>query len=774
MQNINTSKLSALAIAVASVISVDSALAQGNRLEEVVVTAERRAETLQDTPLSIVALNQEMIERAGVKDIEELQNVIPNLVVSGGEGGKETSNYAIRGIGSSVEARVTGDRGVGLYIDDIYYPRTHGSLLNILDVERVEVLRGPQGTLFGKNNTGGAIRYITNRPSQELEGYVQVSVGQDNLRNFTGLVNLPISDTLAVRAQYSDLSRDGWVSKGDTDLGSNDDQVFRIVGRYDSGDKAVFDLGYTRVEASNDGPAIDTVGFDAPDPNFVMSRRLNDALVAFGEPALVDDDPRLVLDDYTVHNYCLLDGDGDPFTDTGARATLDYGALGIEQSAAGCETPVDITNDMVFADFRYDLTDNIALKLLTGYTSVENDSVRQWVYSGTWASVSHVESDTFSQEIQLSGSDESLTWVVGAIYSKDEAKQSFINYWLNPYQADYDVDAGFKRIFDLETISTGVFGQATYDFSEAWSVTLGARYSNDEKDFVYQRHNHFQGNPLSNSESWSSTDFRLSLEYHASDDVMFYGTYSTAYRAGGFNDGAVPALDANGNGIADPGEKNGGILPYDPEELSSVEFGFRSEFSDSVRFNGTFFYMDYTDIQLSVSDRSDPLGPPIPRLVNVGSAEITGLESDLLWSMTDNLTLNVAVGYLADIKMGTFIGPDGGVVAATTLPNAPELSYNIGVQYDADKLAASVNYSYTDEYSSQTAPDEFDFTPSRGLLNMRVDYAFNDNWRGSLICSNCGDESFSYGGRDLLAFWDYVVAYRGAPRTIQAQIKYSF
>jgi len=747
-------------------------------LEEIIVSAERREDTLQSTPISIVALNQGALEKAGVEDIESLQNAIPNLTISGGTGGKETSNFSIRGIGSSVVSRVTGDRGVGLYIDDVYYPRTHGSLLSILDVERIEVLRGPQGTLFGKNNTGGAIRYITKRPEDEFSGYVKVSVGEDDLRNVTALVNAPISEKFAVRAQYSDLHREGWVKRGDTRLGGNDDSIFRIVSRFEASDALTVDLGYTNVNATNDGPAIDTIEFDQPGTNFVMSRRLNDALIAFGESPLVDNDPRMVLDDYTIHDYCLLDGDGNPYTDTGGRTTLDYGPLGIEQSAPGCAAPVEVDNNMVFADINYSLTDDISLRLLTGYTTVENNSVRQWAYSGTWASISYVDSETFSQEVQLSGTGDNFTWVLGGIVSKDEAYQSYINYWLNPNQDDFLVDAGFKRIFDIETTTMGAFAQGTYDFSDRWSFTGGVRYSNDEKDFIYQRHNHFQGNPLTNEDEWSSVDYRLSLEFNISEDVMVYGTYSTAYRAGGFNDGASNSLDVNGNGIADPGENNGGILPYDPEEVKSIELGLRSEWNNQVRFNATAFSMDYNEMQIATSDRSTV--PITPLIANVGSARITGFESELLWSMSNNFTLNASLGSLFDIELGTFNDPTGGEIPATTLPNAPELSYNIGLQYETElgsssSIGASLNYSYTDGYSVQLDPTDRDRVDSRGIINARADYHLRDDeWTLSLVCSNCSDQSFSYGGGDRSGFWDHVVAYRAAPRTIQAQARYRF
>ncbi len=245
LQNtIRSSQMSAIGFSVVALTAFFPGFAAGQdgnpvkALDEVVVTAERRSETLQNTPLSIVALDQDAIEKAGIENIEDMQNFIPNLTISGGDGGSTTSDFVIRGIGSSTSSRVTGDRGVGLYIDDVYFPRTQGSLLSVLDVERVEVLRGPQGTLFGKNNTGGAIRYITRRPTQDFEGYVRVSVGDADLQNITALVNVPLSEEFAVRAQYSNLNRDGSMKQGNFTLGKTDDEIFRLAGRYETNDNA--------------------------------------------------------------------------------------------------------------------------------------------------------------------------------------------------------------------------------------------------------------------------------------------------------------------------------------------------------------------------------------------------------------------------------------------------------------------------------------------------------------------------------------------------------
>src|SRR5690606_29218612 len=192
------------------------------QLEEVVVTAERREMSLQDTPISVVAFSGESLELKGVRDMMELANIAPNLDIKGSRGTGNTSpNYQIRGIGGGGGA--TGERGVGFYIDNVFMPRTTGPVMRVLDVERIEVLRGPQGTLFGRNSTGGAIRVFTQQPGPERDAYLRLTGGNFDRRELTGMINVPLSDEFYLRAQAAVLEQDGFVERGPQTLGDSDD-----------------------------------------------------------------------------------------------------------------------------------------------------------------------------------------------------------------------------------------------------------------------------------------------------------------------------------------------------------------------------------------------------------------------------------------------------------------------------------------------------------------------------------------------------------------------
>jgi len=214
-----------LLLAVAGLTASGTLLAQ--QLEEIVVTAERRELLLQDTPISIMAFSGEKLEARGVRDMFELANNAPNLDIKGSRGTGNTSPaFQIRGIGGAAGA--TGERSVGFYVDNVFMPRTTGPVMRVLDVERVEVLRGPQGTLFGRNSTGGAIRVFSKQPTQQREAYVRVTGGNFNHLDISGMANLPLSDTTALRVQVASLEQDGFVRRGPHQLGSTDDEYARV------------------------------------------------------------------------------------------------------------------------------------------------------------------------------------------------------------------------------------------------------------------------------------------------------------------------------------------------------------------------------------------------------------------------------------------------------------------------------------------------------------------------------------------------------------------
>jgi iron complex outermembrane receptor protein len=292
--------------------------AQAQLLEEVVVTAERREMSLQDTPISVVAFTGDTLEFKGVRDMFELASLAPNLDIKGSRGTGNTSpNYQIRGIGGGGGA--TGERGVGFYLDNVFMPRTTGPVMRVLDVERVEVLRGPQGTLFGRNSTGGAIRVFSKQPGPEQDGYLRITGGNFDHRDISAMVNVPVTDTFYLRAQAALLEQDGFVTRGPQTLGDSDDAIVRLQGAWHSSDALTTTFGILYSESESSGSPTDMVAFnmapacpfDATNPFICWQGNyadwMSDFLEISGQERLRDNDPRLILDDYTMPDFCFLD-----------------------------------------------------------------------------------------------------------------------------------------------------------------------------------------------------------------------------------------------------------------------------------------------------------------------------------------------------------------------------------------------------------------------------------------------------------------------------------
>ncbi len=240
-------------------VGVPTTWAQQATLEEIVVTAERREASLQETPISIAAFSEADLQEMSIQDVEDLQAFVPNVSIGGSGTSANLVDWHIRGIGSN-QNEVGHDRGVGLYVDDVYFSQPVNSLLNVLDVERIEVLRGPQGTLFGRNTTGGAVRYVTRKPTNEFEANIKGTAGSFSRTDIQGTVNVPFSDTVYGRFTAASLSQDGWITQrnGQDDLGNRDDQMIRAQIRVEPSDALTFDFNTTAIEGDNGRRAKDT------------------------------------------------------------------------------------------------------------------------------------------------------------------------------------------------------------------------------------------------------------------------------------------------------------------------------------------------------------------------------------------------------------------------------------------------------------------------------------------------------------------------------------
>ena len=725
-------------------------------LEEIVVTSQRREESLQSAPVAVTAFSPDRIDSLGISDPADLAMFVPNASFGDGTGrGSNGASFAIRGVS---EARVSPvlDPAVAVYIDDVYYGRPQTTFLKLLDVQRVEVLRGPQGTLFGKNAAGGAVRYITVKPDLAgNSGYLDIQVGDYSRINVKGAMNVVLSDDLAMRVSAASLSRDGYITRlaDNQSLGIEDTSSYKIQFRYQPSADTTVDFGFDyTTDYDHNGPTklIDYWGFNgAPDagpggsaPNANVTRAWNFHWA--GTP--IEYAPNITPDFYTVG------GDG---------------RLG----------RTDTTSTGLSLDITHVINDGISLRSITGYREVkiyeERDPDDQASAYTFFDDITTINNDFWSQEFQLSGLafNDRLDWVAGVYYSIEKPSQDN----LEGRDARRTSQYGAQITNDLsaqETKSSGIFAQGTYAFDEQWALTLGIRYTEDDKNFRLDQFASwdFDLDALSDAfglpnllpgvygtcdtgtgavcltdsaeggDVFTSVTPRIALEYQANDDIMLYSAVSKGFKAGGTND-TIDDVDT----------------PFDAETVWSYELGARTEIFDGrARLNATYFQMDYTDKATTVTTST-----VCNRrcTTNVGDGEISGWEFEATALLTDNLQLNAGVGLL-DAQWDEIRNPTAGVTLNSEWSRAPEMTGNIGLRWNGSLnngtgIVATVDYAYTDEQEASPQDTTTITLPSYELVNARLKFvSAGGEHEFSVFCTNCMDETYLTGGASWAATLD--------------------
>ena len=454
-----------------------------------------------------MAFTGENLELRGVTDMFDLATITPNLDIKGSRGSGDTSpTYQIRGISSGGGA--TGERSVGFYLDNVFMPRTTGPVMRVLDVERIEVLRGPQGTLFGRNSTGGAIRVFSKQPGPDQDGYLRVTGGNFDHYDIAGMVNVPLNDQLYLRAQGAYLHQDGYLRRGPQMLGSSEDTVARLQLAWHPSDALSVTFGALNSSSDGDGSATDMTSFnmdpacpfDLTNPTVCWQGNyadwVSDFLEQSGQERLRTDDPRLLLDDYTMPDWCFLD-DPDPDWDELCRQwnKADY-------------TQVDVS-------VNWEISDRVTMLSTTGLSDFSSSGVSDWQLLGMEFRPSSVESDVFYQELQFNFSfaDGKVDFITGVNYFDEDSGSP--REWLSNAigSSTFNATTGglangnqwgcavggptppfcgvgaprLRRTGDgtsnQKSIAYGVFASSTIHFAERVGLTLGVRQSYDEKEF---------------------------------------------------------------------------------------------------------------------------------------------------------------------------------------------------------------------------------------------------------------------------------------------------
>jgi iron complex outermembrane receptor protein len=768
------------------------------KLEEVIVTAERRDTNLQQTPLSVVAYSEESLKSSGIGTLADMAKFTPGLSMQGlVEGNRPT--FTLRGIGQ-FSGRESSERGVGVYVDDIYLPRTTGSLLELVDVDRVEILRGPQGTLFGRNSTGGAIRYNTRKPTNQFEGRATLKVGSLDRRDVTAMVNIPFTDTFYGRFQFGSFKRNGYVKYATGPAGGDvDDQVARASFRYAPSANLTIDAGITSSLSDRGRTAVIALSNNTVDP---LTSAISRALTSSGQPALTVNDPRLVSTDYFKANgACYLNNNTVSFGSTAA------GNLGSSDLRNFCNS---YTKDRVttsFVNVNWTLSDRLSLRSTSGYNVGHSDSSQDGGGTGANGARDHSDYDSYSQEFQAKYTTDKFGVVTGLYYFHEHplhTQRSSTLVFVPILPTFGACCSGGLGTQEYKTDAYGVFSQANYFVTDKLQLIGGLRYSyEDKKTTNYQSDRPAlsaantalgvgPGTLLNNSDKWDSVVYRASLQYQWAADIMTYATVSSGFKAGGFNDSPQNnALDAR------PGHTNVAdrfIPSYDPEKVTNFEVGGRTEWYDHrLRANVTGFLMKYKSIQVS-APVIQTVGVPVLVTSNAGNVDLSGAEVELLAAPVQGLTLNASAAFLHDswkyLGAGSVLllkskCPVVGAVTNTLatcgaqdLAGGPKLQYTLGASYDRKVTAdGTLGFSaaYTHVSSKESAnSQQNDYTvPGYGLLNGRVQYR-TDKWDVALYGTNLFNKQYLIVGQDGTGFFGTISGAPGVSREIGVEVTARF
>lgn len=673
-------------------------------LEEVIVTAQKREENMQTVAVAVSAFSADTLRNTGMLNVEDLTRLTPGFTLTSYN--PVTPQPYIRGIGSN-PSDAGSDSSVGVFIDEVYAGRAGGYSADMLDIERVEVLRGPQGTLYGRNVPGGAINIISKRPTEELEGFVELTGGEYDLWGAKAAISGPLSDNVLGRLAISTRQRDGHTENIITgnDLRDVDNNSFR--GRLDYLPSDTLSLQLIAEYSEDDLLGPGARNHEGQDANlFLISQGLG-----FATPL----DPATSSDPYKVE--LVEDGFAKrEMSGFSAKVDWDLESFTVTSVTGYRENDYEFSDDIL----------GISFPLLIN--SAEESS------------------EQFSQEIRLSGTTDKLQWTTGLYYLQEDVERlefsdlSVLDPIFGLDLAGLTAAVGYDQ--KNETVSYAAFAQVTYMLTDALNITLGGRLSRDEKDFSLTTTGTEIGfgaltpDPetgvpstfsASDDESWSDFTPKVSFEYTSSDALFLYASYAKGFKSGGYNGLASNSALAT--------------APFDQEETDSYEVGMKADFFENLmRLNAAVYYVDYVDLQVFLP------GPGGIGFVieNAGEATIQGLEVEFFYSPLDGLDFSATYSYI-DSEIDEFEGrPD---IVGNNLARTPENAASLSAQYiaplgDQLSLLMRVDYSYQDEIFLDIDNSSISAADSHELVNVRLALQSEGVWELALWGRNITDEDY--------------------------------
>jgi iron complex outermembrane receptor protein len=704
-------------------ISLSVSGAATAQVEEIIVTATKRQETVQEIPASIAAVTAEALADRGLASVQDISKSVPNLNWGEHAG---TNLITIRGVGSTVDSGIT-EPTVAMYVDGVFLPRSTMSTIRAVDLSRVEVLRGPQGTLYGRNATGGAINFISKEPSKEFEGGVNLSAGSRSGYGVSAYASGPINDIVSYRVSAGREKQDGYVKirPSDEKLGGTDVYYSRGVLRIEPVDDLSIDLSIRNERSTS--------------PNAWQQ---------------------------------LL-------TSTPLGGTTDTNRIEADQPFNQL-----VQTTVSAATVNWDINDNLALRSITSY--VDHKSSVDFDADATGLDGFNVinfdrPSRSYAQELTLNGDADRVTWIAGAFYFHEDFEVELPLRLGSVFAPGFGLptDSMVNQSVEGETESYAFFTDVTFSITDQLRLVGGLRYNHEEQNFNQNLFfalpdgtrlpggAAFVNGPAKVDTKESKVLPKFAIQYDVAQDVTTYVQYSKGVKSGGLN------LEGG------TGATTGAAGLYDPESIDAYEIGLKSQsFSNTLTANFAAFYYDYKDLQVTITI------PPTTTLVQNANAKVYGFESEFNWEATDELRFNFAATY----TKAEFDGFQGFNDATATnqdldgkpLPHAPEVTLNGGVEYSIatripklSQMTLRADVNYNDDTTLRYFNNDEDIQDAYWTGSVSAKFAdIDDKNTLRLFVNNVGDVNYKQNVAYLT-----TGAYYGnyaPPRTFGAQYAYKF
>ena len=703
-------------------------------LQEVVVTAQFRRQNLQDAPIAITAVNAALLEQRNQTALADVTNQAPNVVLkeTGGAFGPGMSAF-IRGVGQA-DFNPALEPGVGIYVDDVYYPSLTGANFDLLDLDRVEILRGPQGTLAGRNSEGGAIKLYSVKPQGNDSGDLRGTYGSRNLMDLRGVADFSlIKDTLFMRVSGVARRQDGYLTREDYGC-VHPNNPYGIPNTARQPDCVMGHEGGKNYQAAR--VALRWIPSDSLEVNLAGDLTVDNSEVA----------AKTLLATKPVNTPNLGPipwGTGTQFIPPNPYVSYatysDFIPTNYATGAGYYVNWAPYTHTLVWGtnlNLDWRINDALSLKSITAYRAFSS----QFDDEGSGSPVSlgigdnNQHNHEFSQELRLSGKAGSLVdYTVGGYYFSQltrYATHQILNY----------VNFGFPYLFNflgndpIKASSYAAFANSSWHFTDALTLDIGIRYTKDKKDYTYSRLNpdgtpnlilgalngktgHYEG---------SKVDYRVNLNYRWNEALMTYASVSTGFRGGGVNPRPFDAKQ---------------VLPFGSENLTAYEIGAKTDFFERrLRLNVAAFIDKYKDIQTTLLSCPNDPGPPCALPLNVGNADIKGVEVELEAHPIPGWTID---GSWSDLTFKyTSFAQNVGIPVGASEAGLIKSKYSIGTQYElllpnSATLTPRMDFSYTGGFYTNAVPTAGNHVGGYHLLNARLTYRFDDGkWSISAMGSN--------------------------------------